>query len=207
MPPLNFPDDDDDDALDPAELAAKTVKLQAQADAAAALPCRTCGARLCGHEALLTIVFGCRTAPRCSSCLASEQREARAELLQRALAWIERRGCFLHVWRTAGEREHGRRDDRPPCLPFATAVAPTATVAATVGPPPHDDSYDAGDLGCGDLVLELRFRLKELAPGAVLHVTARDPAAPIDLPAWCGLCGHTLRHAAHPQYWIQRKRD
>lgn len=202
---MNFPDDDTDD-LDPQALAEKTAKLQAQTDAAAAMPCRTCGAALCGHEALLTIVFGCRAAPRCSSCLANEQREPRAELLQRALAWIERRDCFLHVWRNAGEREHGRRDDRPACLPFAAAAAP-APAATTAGPPPHDAAYDAGDLGCGDLVLELRFRLKELAPGAVLHVTATDPAAPIDLPAWCGLCGHTLRHASHPQYWIQRKRD
>ena len=54
-------------------------------------------------------------------------------------------------------------------------------------------------------MLQLRLRLADLAPGAVLHLTARDPGAPADLPAWCGLTGHTLRRADHPEYWIQRK--
>ncbi|MCA8971903.1 MAG: sulfurtransferase TusA family protein [Planctomycetes bacterium] len=71
--------------------------------------------------------------------------------------------------------------------------------------PAHDVSIDAGDLGCGDLVLRLRNELKPLAPGAVVHVRATDPAAPIDLPAWCGLVGHTLIHTKHPHYWIQKK--
>ncbi|MCB9882780.1 MAG: sulfurtransferase TusA family protein [Planctomycetes bacterium] len=71
--------------------------------------------------------------------------------------------------------------------------------------PAHDASIDAGDLGCGDLVLRLRNELKTLAPGAVVHVRATDPAAPIDLPAWCGLVGHTLIHTKPPHYWIQKK--
>jgi tRNA 2-thiouridine synthesizing protein A len=54
-------------------------------------------------------------------------------------------------------------------------------------------------------VLELRNRLKALSPGAVLEVTARDPGAPEDLPAWCRLTGHQLLQAAHPRYLIQRK--
>ncbi|MBK8101693.1 MAG: sulfurtransferase TusA family protein [Planctomycetes bacterium] len=89
----------------------------------------------------------------------------------------------------------------------ATGVAGAATAPTTTTAPAADADWDAGDLGCGDLVLELRFRLRELSPGSVLHVTARDPAAPVDLPAWCGLCGHTLRHASHPDYWIEKKRD
>ncbi len=56
-------------------------------------------------------------------------------------------------------------------------------------------------------MLELRGQLRALPPGAVLRVVARDPAAPIDLPAWCGLVGHTLLAANHPHYLIQRKRD
>ncbi|MER6685993.1 sulfurtransferase TusA family protein [Streptomyces olivaceoviridis] len=28
-------------------------------------------------------------------------------------------------------------------------------------------------------------------PGAVVHVIATDPAAPLDLPAWCHMTGHT----------------
>lgn len=71
--------------------------------------------------------------------------------------------------------------------------------------PRHDASFDAGDMGCGDLVLELRLRLAPMRAGEVLHVVARDPGAPEDLPAWCGLTGHTLMQARHPDYWIRRK--
>lgn len=60
-------------------------------------------------------------------------------------------------------------------------------------------------MACGDLVLALRGRLNALAGGTVLKVTARDPAAPLDLPAWCRLTGHRLLAAEHPDYFIQRK--
>lgn len=60
-------------------------------------------------------------------------------------------------------------------------------------------------MGCGDLVLALRIRLNALPPGGVLQVTARDPAAPLDLPAWCRLTGHVLVRADHPVYLIRRK--
>ncbi|MFM7150618.1 MAG: sulfurtransferase TusA family protein, partial [Gemmataceae bacterium] len=63
----------------------------------------------------------------------------------------------------------------------------------------------AGDMACGDLVLALRLRLQGLAGGSVLQVTALDPAAPEDLPAWCRLTGNTLIHFDHPRYWIRRK--
>lgn len=69
----------------------------------------------------------------------------------------------------------------------------------------HDDAWDAGDMGCGELVLELRGRMLALAPGAVLRLTARDPGAPEDLPAWCRMTGHVLVRAEHPLYWIRRK--
>lgn len=62
-------------------------------------------------------------------------------------------------------------------------------------------------MGCGDLVMGLRVRMGKLQPGDVLRVTATDPAAPEDLPAWCRLCGHTLVATNHPHYWIRRKGD
>ena len=65
--------------------------------------------------------------------------------------------------------------------------------------------WDAGDMGCGDLVMALRWQLKALPPRGVIRVTARDPAAPEDLPAWCRLTGHRLLTADHPFYVIQRK--
>ncbi len=66
-------------------------------------------------------------------------------------------------------------------------------------------SWDSGEMGCGELVIELRARLRELAPGAVLRLVTRDPGAVEDIPAWCGLTGHALVDAAHPVYLIRRK--
>jgi tRNA 2-thiouridine synthesizing protein A len=68
-----------------------------------------------------------------------------------------------------------------------------------------DVVWDAGDLACGDLVLQLRVRMQELRPGQVLSLVALDPGAPADLPAWCRLTGHTLLSSQHPVYLIRRK--
>jgi tRNA 2-thiouridine synthesizing protein A len=194
----------DDPELDDGDLDDRTAALQVQVERITGGACRRCGTLLCGHAAVLSIVFGCRPAPRCASCLAAEHGEDQPSLLRRALEWIRRRDCYLHVWRRAGEREGAGAVDEPRCLSFG-AAEPAAPTPGAVSPATADARFDAGDLACGDLVLELRLRLRELPPGAVLHVTAQDPAAPIDLPAWCGVCGHTLRYAAHPDYWIERR--
>jgi tRNA 2-thiouridine synthesizing protein A len=60
--------------------------------------------------------------------------------------------------------------------------------------PQHDQDWDAGDLGCGELVIHLRFRLKAMQPGEVIRVHATDSGAPEDLPAWCRMTGETLLH-------------
>jgi tRNA 2-thiouridine synthesizing protein A len=70
-----------------------------------------------------------------------------------------------------------------------------------------DSEWDAGDMGCGELVLELRMRLKPMRPGQLLKLTARDPGALEDLPAWCRLTGHHLTYVDHPIYVIRRKED
>ena len=70
-----------------------------------------------------------------------------------------------------------------------------------------DAQWDAGDMGCGELILQLRTRVKAMRPGQVLHLIARDPGAIEDLPAWCRLTGHRLNRADHPIYFIQRKED
>ena len=67
--------------------------------------------------------------------------------------------------------------------------------------------WDAGDLGCGELVLELRHRLARMGPGQVLRLTALDPGAPADIPAWCRMVGHALIAQQHPVYLIQCKED
>jgi len=71
----------------------------------------------------------------------------------------------------------------------------------------QDGEWDAGDMGCGELVMELRIRLKPKPPGYILKLTARDPGALEDLPAWCRLTGHHLMHADHPVYLIRRKEE
>jgi tRNA 2-thiouridine synthesizing protein A len=65
-------------------------------------------------------------------------------------------------------------------------------------------NWDAGDLNCGDLTLALRNRVRELPPGGVLRLVARDPSAPADIPAWCRLSGHLLLWFDHPVYLIRR---
>jgi tRNA 2-thiouridine synthesizing protein A len=73
--------------------------------------------------------------------------------------------------------------------------------------PAPDAEWDAGDMGCGELVLELRSRLDVLRPGQILKLTARDPGAPADIPAWCRLTGQTLVGRRHPVYLIRRKEN
>jgi tRNA 2-thiouridine synthesizing protein A len=68
-----------------------------------------------------------------------------------------------------------------------------------------DLEWDAGDLGCGELVLELHMRLSAMRPGQALRLTARDPGAPQDLPAWCRMTGHTLVSQHHPVYLIRKE--
>jgi len=55
----------------------------------------------------------------------------------------------------------------------------------------YDIEWNAGDLACGDLVLELRRRVRA-EPGKVFRVIALDPGAPSDIPAWCTMTGNAL---------------
>ena len=68
-------------------------------------------------------------------------------------------------------------------------------------------AWDAGDLGCGEIIIALRARVLALEPGSLLEVTARDLGAPEDLPSWCRLTGHELVNAEHPVYLIRRRTE
>jgi tRNA 2-thiouridine synthesizing protein A len=70
-----------------------------------------------------------------------------------------------------------------------------------------NETWDAGDLGCGELVVKLRRRVKMLQPRQTLHLIAKDPGAPQDIPAWCRITGHTLKQADPPNYLIERKEE
>ena len=67
------------------------------------------------------------------------------------------------------------------------------------------DEWDAGDMGCGEVIILLRMRMQQLGPGAVFKLTARDLGAPEDIPAWCRLTKRRLLRAAHPHYWIEQR--
>jgi tRNA 2-thiouridine synthesizing protein A len=67
------------------------------------------------------------------------------------------------------------------------------------------ERWDAGEMGCGRLVVELHARISGLKPGERMEVLARDPGAPTDLPAWCRMTGHTLVSADPPVYVIERR--
>ncbi|WP_291663659.1 MULTISPECIES: sulfurtransferase TusA family protein [unclassified Bosea (in: a-proteobacteria)] len=68
------------------------------------------------------------------------------------------------------------------------------------------ESYDAGEMGCGELVMVLRTKLRAM-PGQVLRVVARDPGASEDIPAWCRMTGHELaRHEPETySFWIRAR--
>jgi tRNA 2-thiouridine synthesizing protein A len=50
---------------------------------------------------------------------------------------------------------------------------------------------DGGDRCSVLLLLEMRRLIITVPAGTVIHPIATDPAAPLDLPAWCHLAGHT----------------
>ncbi|MFF7441467.1 sulfurtransferase TusA family protein [Streptomyces sp. NPDC008122] len=56
--------------------------------------------------------------------------------------------------------------------------------------PAPDLTVDGTGLLCVTLLLRLRKEIDGVEPGAVVHVVATDPAAPLDLPAWCHMTGH-----------------
>jgi tRNA 2-thiouridine synthesizing protein A len=67
------------------------------------------------------------------------------------------------------------------------------------------DEWDAGHIGCGELLVKLQLRMRGLQPGQLFRLISLDPAAPEELPCWCRLTAHKLVFARHPEYWIQRK--
>ena len=68
-----------------------------------------------------------------------------------------------------------------------------------------DDVWDAGDMGCGELVFLLAQRTRAQGPGKVLELVATDLGAPHDIPAWCRLTGNALLTANPPRYFIRSK--
>lgn len=72
-----------------------------------------------------------------------------------------------------------------------------------------DVILDAGESGCGELVMLVFQTMKTLTPGQILEVHAYDLAAYVDLAAWCRMTGNPLvEHdiSVNPQrFFIQKK--
>ncbi len=162
--------------------------------------CADCGTPYPARDAVFSIALGLQDAPRCLGCTSRRLERDEAELRRELLDYVHWRECYLEAWQEA-ERLDGVAADvgRPSGPVLRTEDAGEAPAVAA--------EWDAGGMGCGELVMALRLRLQHLPPGAVIRVTATDPAAPEDLPAWCRLCGHTLVAMNHPRYWIRRKGD
>lgn len=184
----------------------RTRTLLADLERRRAHACAACGRALCAHAYVLNVALGYKGAPRCADCLAAAHDKPRAEFLEHLLGWVEARPCYATGWSWAGKEEGFGGQRRPPCLwgaESAAAAAPPGT-GRQAGPVPHDAEWDAGDMGCGDLILELRRKMSVLSRGQVLRLTATDRGAPTDLPAWCRLTGNRLAGQVHPRYWIEK---
>jgi tRNA 2-thiouridine synthesizing protein A len=72
---------------------------------------------------------------------------------------------------------------------------------------PADQVIDGADRRCITLLIELRRHLAAQPAGSIVHLIATDPAAPLDLPAWCHLTGHqylgALPEQSRPTYAIR----
>lgn len=170
--------------------------------------CRDCEVPFSAKEAVWSIALGFKNAPRCLTCLSRRLGRDAPDLRASLTDYVHRRECYLRAWQEA-EMIDGS---------IIGTVTPTTRKRSPEGemsdpggvtpespPTPPAEWWDAGDLGCGELVMQLRMRLKEMAAGSVIRVTATDPAAPEDIPAWCRLTGHTLLTADHPTYTIRRR--
>lgn len=164
--------------------------------------CADCGKPYSACEAVFSIFLGLKDAPRCLPCASRRLERAASELRADLLEHVRRRECYLKAWHEA-ERIDG--------VAASTAGVTTHVQSSEASPANKAEGlsvaaeWDAGDMGCGELVMALRLRLQELRPGGVIRVRATDAAAPEDLPAWCRLCGHALVAMNHPNYWIRRK--
>jgi tRNA 2-thiouridine synthesizing protein A len=162
--------------------------------------CVDCGTPYSAQDAVFSIALGLKNAPRCLPCMSRRLERDESELRSDLLDYVRWRQCYRKAWHEA-ERLDGVASVEPATPP------PRATGGGTGEEFSVADEWDAGSMGCGELVMALRSRMQNLPAGGVIQVTATDPAAPEDLPAWCRLCGHTLVAMNPPRYLIRRKGD
>jgi tRNA 2-thiouridine synthesizing protein A len=172
---------------------------------AAGARCSVTGAPLGPHAILASIALGRAGNPMSLPELARAEGQSLGAFRERMIEYVIARPCHSGAWLWAS-LEAGFGSTMFPALEWDGAPAEESAQAA-IPAGAETASWDAGDMGCGDLVLELRTRLKALEPGQVLRVLATDTGAPEDLPAWCRMTGNTLLKQENKTYWIQRKGD
>ena len=70
-----------------------------------------------------------------------------------------------------------------------------------------EDEFDGGEESCGRVIINLYLYLKPVSPGTRILVISKDPAAPLEFPAWCRMTKNRLINVEHPYYLIQYKPD
>jgi tRNA 2-thiouridine synthesizing protein A len=189
----------------------RTLKLLADLEGLRRRLCKRCESELCNHETLFSLSMGFKNAPLCCSCLAAEFDREPMQMRDELWSFVLHRPCHRAGWAWANREEGYDPADLPGCLwpdpRRASERSHEAKTAEKAAGSCESETWDAGDMACGDLVLELRLRLGRMKPRQRLRITATDSGAREDIPAWCRLTGHALLAAEHPQYWIERKED
>jgi tRNA 2-thiouridine synthesizing protein A len=158
----------------------------------------------------MSIVIGFKDRPRCLPCLAAGLGQGTKALRDGLWDQIRSRACTREAWAWAQREAALAEGSWPPWWEAAGATAfppaftrPQPTAGANRAALLPAATWNAGDMSCGDLVLELRLRIRKVERGQCLHLVATDPAAAADIPAWCGLVGHRLLKAEPPSFWIE----
>lgn len=76
-----------------------------------------------------------------------------------------------------------------------------------MGPGTTRHVIDGGDRACGELLLAVLREIRPMSAGAGVRIIAEDPAAPIDIPAWCYLTGNhyegPVSHGGRPAFDVR----
>ena len=202
------------DELDPLDDELVTQALLLDLKGIRERQCTVCGAAICGHEALMSLAMGFKTAPQCAACLSDSLGHSKEALRDRLSSFITSRNCYNEGWLWANQEEGISPDALPPCL--WPTVVPAANQRVETVPTENgngvdgsasdfDAEWDAGDMGCGDLVLELRTRMKPMQSGQIIRLLATNPGAREDIPSRCRLTGNALIRTSHAVYIIRKK--
>lgn len=206
--------------MEPVPSIVRAEAVVAEVDARRGATCAACSTELVGQEVVASWMTGHKAAPCCLTCLARDHGIPGEAFVERLRQMLLRLDCYRAGWvhaerllRAAGSPlpdrvslelgEETADEDEPDEL----EELGEGLDSLEPGELEPAETWDAGDMSCGDLVLELRLRLAERTAGELILVRATDPGAPEDIPAWCRVTGHPLVRTAPPLYWIRRRPD